>query len=124
MNRSDIFERYSTNRSTEDEDPRHYKAFGTYQASSHRELYIDVRDKNGDGYLVSYSYITRIKYTAGRLVSIVGTDFGITLEGRELNKLIEPLHDERIRYVQEFNDSRFNVPEDGDVVIEKITMVE
>ncbi len=122
MNRSNIFEQYATK--TEDEDPRHYKAFGTYQASGHRELYIDVRDKNGDGYLVSYSYITRIKYTTDRLVSLVGTDFGITLEGQHLNKLIEPLHDEKVRYVQEFNSNRFDTPEDGEAVIEKITITE
>jgi len=48
----------------------------------------------------------------------------ITLEGKQLNKLIEPLHDEKVRYVQEFNATRFDAPEDGEVVIEKITVIE
>ena len=107
----------------EEEDPRHYKAYDDHY-SSNREMYIDVRDKNGDGQLISYSYITRIKYTSDRLISIIGTDFGVTLEGRNLKKLIQPLHGERIRYIQEFNSSRFDTPEDGEAVIKKITIVE
>jgi len=122
MNQSNVLQQFI--KTPEAEDPRHYKAFGTYQSSGDRELYIDVRDKNGDGCLVSYSYIKWVKYTADRLVSIVGTDFGITLEGQQLDKLIDPLHDERVRYVQEFNASRFDTPEDGEAVIEKITMTE
>lgn len=104
-------------------DPRKYNAYGTNQANK-REFYIDVRDKNGDGRLVSYSYITQVKYTADRLVSLIGTDFGITLEGRNLKGLIQLLRSETIQYVQEFNSHRFDTPDDEEPIIEKMTFAD
>lgn len=107
----------------DDENSRNYRAYRIYSTKD-REIYIDVRDKNGDGRLVSYNYIKQVQYVSHTLVSIIGTDFVITLEGRNLRGIIKGIHDEQIRYVQEFNSTRFDMPEDGKAVIEKITITE
>jgi len=45
-------------------------------------------------------------------------------DGRNLNKLVQSLHGERIQYMQKFKSSRLDTPEDDEAMIEKITITE
>ena len=111
-----------------EDDPRFQKQ-ASYQAysvdkSKNRQFRIDIRQKDGSGYSLSYSYLTRIMYTANQNLSLIFTDCIITLKGSRLSELKDLLHDEKIRYVQEFNPVKFTAPQDNEPIIRDIEIIE
>lgn len=108
---------------TDQPDKGPYKAFGLNQAKD-RQLKIDIRDGRGGGMLLSYSYLTRVIYTTGKSLTLCFTDCIITVNGSRLEKLREFLQDEKVRYIQVFNENRFYQPKDEEPVINKIKLIE
>ena len=100
-----------------------YKAVGI-DKSRKEQIRFDVRDYEGNSWLYSYSYITRILFTGNALISIVATDSIITLEGDNLQKLKPFLQDNQASYLQEFNSNRWTHPAKEDPIIRKIEILE
>lgn len=107
----------------DEEQSNEYKAFGI-SATQDRQIRIDIRDRKGNSWFYSYSYITRIQCTGNQLISLIATDSIVTLEGENLNPLKRYFQNEMIVYVQEFNSQHWNKPEPGNPIINKIEIWE
>lgn len=123
----DLLDKYTTG-STAREDGRvtpkqPYRAYGTDQ-SKNRQLRFDVRCKDGSGLVMSYSYLVRMQYTGSQFLSIICTDCIVTFQGSKLDVLRGLIHDEKIRYVQEYNASTFSEPNSDNPIIKKIEIFE
>lgn len=105
------------------QDKQPYQAYGIDQ-SKNRQMRIDIRDKDGNGFLISYSYLTRIQYTGNEFLSLICTDCLVTLKGANLQLLRNLLHDEKIRYVQAYSQARFVEPKEGEPIIRDIAVFE
>ena len=81
------------------------------------------KNKDGDRPvdILSFSYLVRVRATNDRLISLIFTHAIITLEGRNLGALLEPLEDETIEWLQCFDVEKFSPPAAGDLVINRIT---
>ncbi len=85
-----------------------YKAFHqSPNKATQKRLHL--KQKGQIGSVLSYAYISRIEYTGSRLLSILYHDAIIHLKGYQLDQLVEPLQDETIRYLQEFDPDQFEL---------------
>lgn len=77
----------------------------------------------GDGTiaLMSYAYLVEVLCTSHQALSLIYTNVAITLEGRNLTQLIEPLQEEKLRALTCFNARRHNEPAADKPVITTIT---
>lgn len=100
-----------------------YKAFGG-DKSKERQNSLEIREKNGNGYLIPYGQITLIKYTSNQFISLFCASYICNIEGRNLGTLIQLLQDSRVRYIQEFNRNRFIEAGNEEAVVTKITFDE
>jgi len=100
-----------------------YKAYGGDQ-SKDRQINLEIREKNGNGFLIPYGQITLIKYTSYQFISLFCAGYICNIEGKQLDKIIPLLQDSRVRYIQEFDKNRFIEVENGEAVIEKISFEE
>lgn len=99
-----------------------YKAHST-DKSKRKQTRLDIRRKDGTGWIITYSYITRIRYTEGSIISLVCPDCIITMKGERLREMVGLLHDEKLRYIQEFGEG-FEKPAGDDPVVESMTVTE
>ena len=88
---------------TNDSRPmQRYKAFGI-EHNKKRQTRLDIRRKDGNGTLLYYPYISTIEYSGSQHLSIIYHGSVMNFYGKKLDELIEPLQDEKIRYLQEFD---------------------
>lgn len=98
-----------------------YKAFGINQ-SKDRQIKLCIRLKNGNWKRISYAHITSMEGLAtGETLTIFCADCVFTIHGRGFQTIEEDLHDDKIRYIQEFNPTRFEKPLPNEPVITEIT---
>mgnify|MGYP005731833427 CR=1 FL=1 len=98
-----------------------YKAIGEDKSKS-RQVRLAIRLKDGSTHIIAYSYIMRMICTSHQFVSLVCTDCIITIEGKNLTGAHEKLQDERVRYLEEFNRARFDMPATGEPFIQSIVI--
>lgn len=75
---------------------------------------------NGFVSLLSYAFLTEVLCTSPQFLSLIYSHGVVTLEGRGLDALIDPLQEERIRALMCFNARHFANPEPGTTVITAI----
>ena len=126
---ADLLDRYTTDStSTVQQDKRYqapvdYTACGTNKTNT-KQIFLNVIDKDGNGSMIAYSYITRMQYTGHQFISIISTDCIVTLKGENLSEVRDMLQGQKVQYLQEFNATRFKKPLDGKPFIKKITLLE
>lgn len=77
----------------------------------------------GDGRTVrilSYAYLIEVMSSSHQRLSLVFSNDIVTLKGRHLEALLDPLQDERVRSITRFHPGRYARPEAGEPVIEEI----
>lgn len=70
--------------------------------------------------LMTYAYLMEAIMTSHQNLSLIFTNCIITLEGRNLSKIIHDLQDERVVYLQCFHNERFEKPEEDEPIITAI----
>ena len=70
--------------------------------------------------LMSYAYLIEVISTSHQYLSLIFTNCIITIEGRNLTKVMDDLQDERVVYLQCFHGERFEKPEEGEPLITSI----
>lgn len=98
-----------------------YKACGN-DKNKERQNSLEIREKNGNGYLIPYGQITLTQYTSHQIVSLFCADYVCNIEGKNLGSIITLLQDSRVRYIQEFDQNRFIEAGSDEAVVHKITV--
>lgn len=90
---------------------------------TNRRMPARLRLTYGDGTiaLMSYAYLVEVLCTSHQALSLIYTNVAITLEGRNLTQLIEPLQEEKLRALTCFNARRHDEPPADKPVITAIT---
>ena len=96
-----------------------YNACGV-DAPSRRLTRLMIHYHDGVVALMSYAYLIEVIATSHQYLSLIFTNCIITLEGKNLTKVIEELQDERVVYLQCFHGERFDKPEEGEPIITSI----
>lgn len=96
-----------------------YHAFGV-DAPRSRLTRLMIHYHDGVVALMSYAYLIEAVATSHQYLSLIFTNCIITLEGRNLTKMLDLLQDERVVYLQCFHSERFEKPEDGEPIITAI----
>jgi len=98
-----------------------YRAYGN-DKNKDRQINLEIREKSGNGFLIPYGQITLIKYTSNQFISLFCAGYVCNIEGKHLDSVIALLQDSRVRYIQEFDKSRFLEVGTGEAVVERIEM--
>lgn len=112
---STVLERYTQQRTRTPADNT-YRAYGPQPAQG-QQTKLKICHRDGTMALLSYGYLMEVICTSHQFLSLIYTNCVITLEGRHLTDLVEYLQDDKIRWIQCFNQAQF------DEVTEEIPVV-
>jgi hypothetical protein len=104
------------------ESKRPYQACGKARAGRAVARF-DLRYARGEqweGMLIDYLKLRPIEYTGHQRILLPTTEYLITLKGVWLDALLDPLQDERIRFLQQYHPWFFHAPPDGEPLIQEI----
>jgi hypothetical protein len=101
------------------EAPPSYQAYTVEVRRGVSRLRIHYQD--GSIGVLPYAYLVEVMYSSHQYLSLIFTRCVLTLEGRHLDRLIEPLQEERIRALRCFHAKEHELPGDGEPVIHHIT---
>lgn len=101
---------------------RRYKAYGVQPP---RSKVTDLRLIYADGSmgLISKLYRSEVMMTSHTWLSIVFDNCSITLQGRNLDQLIDLIQDDEIRSLHCFNPALHDPPPDGEILITTIERI-
>lgn len=104
-----------------EEEKPDYKAFAE-DATKEKQGRLRIHYLDGTITTMAYAYLVETLCTSHQHLSLIYTNVVITLTGRNLIKLVEPLQDERIRSVQCFHAEHYEPPTEGEEPV--ITQIE
>ena len=103
----------------EPESGRAYKAYGV-DAPQRRSTLVAFHYGDGRIGLMQKSFLTEVLLTSHQHVSLIYTNCIITLEGQNLDQLLELFQDEKILSLHCFNPKIHDKPAEGEILITKI----
>jgi hypothetical protein len=101
------------------DDRATYHAFGVSKIHE-RQTRLRIHYQDGTVAVMSYAYLMEVLCTSQQYLSLIYTSTILTLEGRHLEALIEPLQDEKIRSLHCFHAKYFADPAEDAPVITRI----
>jgi hypothetical protein len=116
---SNIFQQY-TNPETPVEDSEEQPSYRAFMEARRHVPRLRIHYRDGSIGLLPYAYLVEVLCTSHQQLSLIFTHCVITLEGRHLNQLIDPLQDERIRALHCFNAKEHKLPGEDSPVIKHI----
>ena len=84
------------------------------------EMRLSVRLRGSERHVIGYAHLIRFMCIREELVGLMCSDCTIKIKGERLGPLEELLHDQKVRYVQEFDPKQFGEPGPDDPIITKI----
>lgn len=122
-NKVSILEQYKKAKTPETppapESGRTYKAYGV-DAPQRRPTLVAFHYGDGRIGLMQKSFLTEVLLTSHQHVSLIYTNCIITLEGQNLDQLLDLFQDEKILSLHCFNPKLYDKPADGEILITKI----
>ena len=119
-----VFEQYSLQtrpKSAEEQDNQpEYRAIGL-EKTGDRQSRLRIHYADGTVDVFTYAHLLEISCTDEQHLLLCFSNRIILLEGTHLEALIEPLQDEKVRYLVCFNGNYYAQPAADEVVIETIT---
>lgn len=119
-----VFEQYSLKtepQSTVEQDNQpEYRAIGI-EKTGDRQSRLRIHYVDGTVDVFSYTHLLEISCTDEQHLLLGFSNCMLLLEGEHMEELIEPLQDEKVRYLVCFNNNYYAQPEAGEVIIEGVT---
>lgn len=102
-------------------DPRAYRAYGIDKPNN-KTARFRIEYNNADRMIDSptKSYLTEVRYSAGRYIALIFTSSAFLLEGENLEEFSEYLDDDQIRSIHQFNPKLHDKPAEGEAIITRI----
>lgn len=102
-------------------DPRAYRAYGIDKPNN-KTARIRIEYNNADRMIDSptKSYLTEVRYSAGRYLALIFTGSAFLLEGENLDELSEYLDNNEIKSLHVFNPKLHDKPAEGEPIITRI----
>ena len=97
-----------------------YKAFSTYPSNRSKGVRFEITLADGRKYLCSYSYTGMAMFHPRGFLSFSSSHNGITIEGRNLEKLHELLLEEKLKGIHEFNPETDEEPGADEPMVTKV----
>lgn len=119
-----VFEQYSLktkpkSASEQDNQPE-YRAIGLDKTND-RQSRLRIHYVDGTVDVFTYAHLLEISCTDEEHLLLCFSNCMLMLEGTHMEELIEPLQDEKVRYLVCFNKNYYAQPEADAVIIENIT---
>lgn len=119
-----VFEQYSLKsrpKSAQEQDNQpEYRAIGLDKTNA-RQSRLRIHYVDGTVDVFSYTHLLEISCTDEQHLMLGFSNCLLLLEGIHMEELIEPLQDEKIRYLVCFNSNYYGQPKGDEPVIEAIT---